>query len=84
MNISNSSCNDSSCNKPYTIRDKWIVSIILGMLFLILSSPFMYTITNGLLSTLGINSANPNGRPNIIGLIVHGIIFTLIVYLFIR
>lgn len=87
-NIPSNSCssckNNSECSKPYTIRDKWIVSIILGFLFLILSSPFMYTISNGLFSTLGIKTSNLEGLPNGIGLILHGILFTLIVYLFIR
>lgn len=74
----------SNSKKPYTTRDKWIVSIILGFLFLILSSPFMYTITNGLFSTLGIKTSNLKGLPNGVGLIIHGILFMLVVYLLIR
>ena len=75
-------------NKPYTSKDKWILSIMVGLLFMLISSPYLYKITNSIasyvkLSTIEGGNSSP-GMPNIPGLILHTIIFTIIVRLLIR
>ncbi|AMQ10884.1 hypothetical protein [Brazilian marseillevirus] len=73
---------DLTCVKPYTSKDKWIVSAIAGVLFLIIASPFLFKIMNGLTGIFGISIADPvTGAPNLLGLLVHGLVFTLIVRL---
>lgn len=69
---------DQKCKKPYTNKDKWIVSIISGILFLIIASPFLFSVVNDMVGIFGIKTAN-NGCPTIGGLILHSIVFILIV-----
>lgn len=69
------------CDKPYTSSDKWTAALLAGLMFLLVSSPFTYTLTNGLAqSVLGVTLAN-DGRPNAIGLIVHGAVFMVLLRL---
>ena len=63
---------------PYTSGDKWVASFIVGLLFLLISSPFAYTLTNSLSDKVGLTLADQNGCPNLIGLLVHAIIFLFI------
>lgn len=70
-------------NKPYTSKDKWIVSIMSGILFLLIASPFLYGVVNSLTSNFGLVTA-VNGCPNITGLIIHSIVFVVIVRLLMR
>ncbi|BAU80234.1 hypothetical protein A9K97_gp117 [Tokyovirus A1] len=73
---------DLTCVKPYTSKDKWIVSAIAGVLFLIVASPFLFKIMNGLTGIFGISIADPDtGAPNLLGLVLHGVVFMLIVRL---
>ena len=66
------------CDKPYTSSDKWTASFMLGILFLLVSSPFTYTLTNTITNGMGFAIADTQGCPNLAGLIVHTIIFTLL------
>lgn len=70
--------------KPYTSKDKWIVSIISGLLFLLIASPFLYQLTNIVFSPLGFIMASKEGCPTILGLVVHSLVFLLIVRLMMR
>jgi len=70
-------------HKPYTYKDKWIVSIMGGLLFLLLASPVLYSIVNSTTSSFGLITAN-NGCPNISGLLLHGFLFALIIRLLMR
>lgn len=72
------------CSKPYTGRDKWIVSIIAGVLFLLLSSPFTYTLINGFTQSLGLTLSKNDGCPYMSGLLVHTALFVLVVRLLMR
>ena len=74
----------SSCNKPYTSRDKWIVALVAAVLFLILASPFTYSLLNGLTSSFGLITAAPNGCPLMSGLIIMAILYMLVVRLLMR
>lgn len=70
--------------KPYTSQDKWIVSLIAGLLFLLIASPFLFGAMNALTLTFGMSIATPGGCPNLGGLLLHAIIFMLIVRLMMR
>lgn len=67
--------------KPYTSKDKWIVAIVSGLIFLLLSSPFLYEITDKIFSMFKISN---NGCPTVMGLILHTIFFMLIIRLLMR
>lgn len=76
--------NPRQCHKPYTSKDKWIISIMSGLLFLLVASPYLYNIVNWIsTSTLSIPTAI-KGNPNLLGLLIHGLIFTIVVRLMMR
>ncbi len=50
------------------------------LVFLIVSAPMTYKITNGLLGGIVGKLADSSGCPTTVGLIVHSIVFGLIVY----
>lgn len=72
------------CHKPYTSQDKWIVSIMAGLLFLLIASPYLYSVISSLTSSVGVPTATEEGVPNLLGLLVHGLIFVLVVRLLMR
>lgn len=57
--------------------DKMYSTAVLSAVFLVVSSPFAYNLTNG----LGLKTTKNGGSPTTMGLILHTIIFALIVYL---
>jgi len=61
--------------------DKYVIATIIGVVFLILSLPFVYRLTNRLFSFSGLRTIKNTGVPNLFGLIVHTIVFILIVRL---
>lgn len=73
-----------NCNKPYTGRDKWVVAIIIGILFLLFASPFTYTLTNGFFESIGLTLSTHAGCPYMSGLLVHMILFILVARLLMR
>lgn len=72
------------CYKPYTSKDKWIISIMAGLLFLLIASPFLYNFVN-MVSTEVINIPTAvDGNPNLLGLLINGLIFIVIIRLMMR
>jgi len=69
--------------KPYTNKDKWIVSITSGLLFMIISSPFLYTILNSATKLIGVTISR-NGCPNLTGLVLHSVLFAVMVRFLMR
>lgn len=66
-----------------TDSQKWLAALFSGILFAIISSPFVYNLTNSLFSSLSPNLATvANGQPTLFGLILHSIVFGLLVRLF--
>lgn len=61
--------------------DKWIIAAIIGIIFILLASPFLFNLTNYVCRPLGVPTRNPQGKPTVAGLVIHGIIFVLIVRL---
>jgi hypothetical protein len=77
----------NDCHKPYTNRDKWAVAITFGLLFLVISSPYTYGLSDALFSTIGLDTAHSTSYgavPTVIGLIIHAIIFVLILRLLMK
>jgi hypothetical protein len=60
----------SSVEKPYTSRDKWIISLMAGLMFLILASPIMFIIVNKITKIIGLRVSDDHGHPNIFGLLL--------------
>ena len=52
--------------------------VVASLLFLIVSSPFVYKVVNALLSVIGVRVAANNGCPNMTGLLLHTIVFGLV------
>lgn len=60
--------------------NKWIISIFIGLLYFVISSPISYYLTNNLsLLFGGCNLFFSQYYPNYAALIIHSIIFTLLV-----
>ena len=54
-------------------------TVIAALVFAIISSPFMYSITNKVLGSIVVTQ-DGNGVPTTAGLILHSIVFGLIVF----
>lgn len=65
-------------DKYYNSLDKWRYSIYSAVVFLIISSPYTYTLVNKLLGKF-VKISAPNGCPTSMGIFVHTIVFALIV-----
>lgn len=61
-------------------RTKINATILSVIVFLLVSAPFTYKITNGLLGGLAGKLADASGCPTPLGLVIHSIVFGLIVY----
>lgn len=69
------------CDRPYTSSDKWTVSIVSGLLFLLISSPYTFNITNSVTKRFGLIIADSSGCSNLAGILLHGMVFVLILRL---
>ena len=58
---------------------KWLVSLLMGLLFIIIASPMVFLLVNSLTKALGFSICDKNGCPNSTGLVLHGIVFMLLV-----
>lgn len=67
--------NFAGCKKPYNSKDKWVASSIGGLMFLVISSPFLYNTVNELTSKLGLETVDEDGCPNVQGLLLHTAVF---------
>lgn len=65
----------------YTSLDRWGVALMMGVLFMILASPYVYDFTNSLAQKAGFQLANVYGCPTVLGIIVHAAVFALVVKL---
>jgi hypothetical protein len=65
--------------KPKNSKDLWVASAMGGFLYLVVSSPYLYQLTNQLTSALGLKTSSA-GRPNGWGLGLHSLVFGGAVY----
>lgn len=61
--------------------DKWMIVLIIAIIFFILVLPFTFKVTNKATSYVRLNTVNIYGVPTITGVIIHTIIFGLIIRL---
>jgi hypothetical protein len=61
-----------------TEYQKWMICLYSALLFLLISSPFMYQLTNQLTIMTGFETSS-NGCPNLYGILLHGIVFLILV-----
>jgi hypothetical protein len=70
-------------DNPLTNSEKWIIALFFGILFLLISLPFAFYLSNSVAVSLGVPRLYYfEGGPTIIGLIIQAIIFAVIVRLF--
>jgi hypothetical protein len=71
---------NNNCTPP-TSGHKWWASVILGLIFALISCPPAYQITSAVTNNVaGVNTMMGSG-PTLLGLIIHTIIFILIIRL---
>ena len=64
---------------------KWKISLIAGLIFLIVSSPFLYKLVQKLMDKVAdIEIADSEGCPTLAGLILHSVVFVIIVRLMMK
>lgn len=69
----------ANSEKQLTSKDKWVIALLSGLLFLLVASPFMFNVMNSLTSSFGLTIADGSGCPNLGGLMLHAIVFMLII-----
>lgn len=58
-------------------QEKWVRSVLLAVLFAVISSPLMYKLVNSLTSPLGLEVCDVDGCPSLPGLAIHTVVFLL-------
>ena len=75
----------SRADDKYSSKDKWIVSIIGGVLFMLLSSPFLYSAVDGAAEwLLNVRTSSKDGCPLPTGLAIHTAVFIIIIRILMR
>ena len=77
---SDKSCN-KSCDKKLTNIEKWLIALFLAILFVIISSPALYGITDGISRVLCLPPTSKGQGPTLYGLFIHFLIFFLVIRL---
>jgi hypothetical protein len=75
LSLFNSGCVNLSNNQ------KWGVSAYVAVLFFIIASPFLFMMVNKLTAPIGLHVVDARGCPNLVGLVVHALVFLLLVRL---
>ena len=66
--------------KDLNETDKWIISLFSALLFILIASPFMFKVTGSIFSAMGLTIQH-DGCPNLIGIIIHSIVFAILIRL---
>lgn len=67
------------CGSPKSNLDKWFISLRTAILFIIVSSPFLYKLVNQTVGKLfGFSIASTSGCPTYGGLFLHTVVFALL------
>lgn len=72
---------DTVVEKKTSNGEKWLISVICGLLFLLMASPFLFTFVNDLFQKTGLTFATPSGCPTDLGLVFHAVVFIFIIRL---
>lgn len=68
------------CAKPLTEKNKWIISGMSALIFVLIASPFMFKITGYLFAFIGLET-DKDGCPNSTGLFIHALVFAVLIRL---
>jgi len=67
-------------DKPLTEQSKWFISSIAALIFMVVASPFMFTLTEQIINRLGLEIETiTNGCPNLNGLLIHTVVFAILI-----
>lgn len=61
--------------------DKFLISIIITIVFLIMSLPLVFKLTNKGTRLLGVKAVTDAGVPTVVGVIIHALIFFIVIRL---
>jgi hypothetical protein len=66
---------------PFVVpsEKKWMYALMAAVLAVLIFSPFAFKLVDNLTSALGFSVANSSGCPTMVGLLVHGVVFLLLV-----
>lgn len=70
-------------DRIHTSKEKWIIAILLGFVFLIISSYYAYNASNTLGSYIGVKTLS-NGSPTKSGYLIHLLAFIVIIRLLLK
>ena len=56
----------------------WYLSFATALLFIIISSPTIYKLTNQLFAPLGLRTADASGKASNLGVVLHAVLYTLL------
>lgn len=59
----------------------WTSVLTLALVFIIISAPFTYGVTNKVFGNLGLRTATMSGAPTKFGLVLHSAVFVLVLSL---
>ncbi|MFS8158623.1 MAG: hypothetical protein ACMG6E_00150 [Candidatus Roizmanbacteria bacterium] len=65
--------------KEINNTEKWIIALLLGLIFFIVSHKLAFAISNSILSKIGLHTTNQRGNATGFGWTVHLIIFIALV-----
>lgn len=72
-------CTKQQCEKLVTDKDKWMISLLSALLALLIFSPWVFRLTDSVLSCVGLDVADVHGHPTAFGLVLHAVVYGLIV-----
>ncbi len=61
--------------------DRWLIAVIIAIIFFILALPFVFGLTNKATKLMGFTTVTAEGTPNLVGVIIHTIIFLILIRL---
>ena len=65
--------------KDISSTEKWLIAVLLGVIFLIVASPLIFQFSDTIFGYVGWNTVRSNGKPTPFGWILHMLAFILIV-----
>lgn len=58
----------------------WTFAFVTALLFIIISSPIVYKLTNQLFAPLGLRTSDANGKASNFGVVIHSLVFVLLLH----
>ena len=60
-------------------QEKWIIAVIIGVIFLIVSNPLVFRFSDIILGFVSLHTVGPDGKPTAFGWILHAVAFIIII-----